>query len=74
MEKMIVNEELVNEFVNKSQDPIVELQFKSGVSRGTAFYFLRDKKAPKREKTMRRIASGIGADFSDLFKSSQAAS
>lgn len=75
MNETIVNEELVAEFVKKSKDPIAELQFKGGVSYGTAFAFIKTKKAPKREKTMKGLALAIGVDIVELFKvSNQAAS
>lgn len=74
MENMIVNRELVTEFENKSQDPVVELSFKGGVSYGTAFKFIKQGKIPRREKTLKKIASGMGADFGDLFKISRTAS
>lgn len=75
MENIIVNEELVTEFERRSLNPVAELQFKSGVSYGTSFKFFKDKKAPKRKKTMKKIADGFGVEFGDLFKqSSQAAS
>nr|BDT27313.1 hypothetical protein BHI3_07790 [Bacteriovorax sp. HI3] len=74
METIIVNEKLVSEFEDKVKDPIIELQFKGGVSYGTAYTFLKTKTAPRREKTRKMIAEGLGAKVSDLFKVSRTAS
>ncbi len=74
MENMIVNIELVTEFEMKSENPVAELQFKGGVSYGTAFTFIKTKKAPKRESTMKRIAKGMDKNLGDLFQVSRTAS
>lgn len=74
MENMIVNIELVAEFEEKSQNPVAELALKSGVSYGTAFTFIKTKKAPKRENTMKKIAKGMDKKLSDLFQMSRTAS
>ena len=74
MEQTIVNEELLNEFERQSKDPVIELQFKSGIAYGTAFYFLKTRKPPKRQKTMKKIALGLGVGVGDLFKVARTAS
>ena len=62
--------DIVKAWAKTKQNPTIELQFKSGISYGTAFKVLKGV-CPERPVTQKKIADAIGVDVDDLFPESE---